>query len=298
MIVPLPSLLARAQAGGYALGYFEAWDGYSLEAVIEAAEAEEAPVILGFGCMMVSQAWLDRGGIETLGSLGHTLAQRTRVPVAFLLNEAYTSQECLVGMQAGFNAVMLDTSLWPGEAAIEAICKLVEAAHARGVAIEAELGHLPDAVEHGIDTSAASLTDPEEAARFVEQTGIDCLAVSIGNVHLLTHDVARIDLSRLAAIHARVAVPLVIHGGTGFPPEAVPEAIRCGAAKFNVGTILKKAFWSGIRESVLAADAPANVHDILGSHREGDYLLAGKRAMREKVQTFLRLYGSCGHARD
>ena len=95
MIVPLPFLLARAQAGGYALGYFEAWDSYSLEAVIEAAEAEDAPVILGFGCMMVSQSWLDTGGIETLGSLGHALAQRTRVPVAFLLNEARAYQECL-----------------------------------------------------------------------------------------------------------------------------------------------------------------------------------------------------------
>src|SRR5713226_1915027 len=82
MIVPLPYLLARAQTGGYALGYFEAWDSYSLEAVIEAAEAEDAPVILGFGCMMVSQTWLDTGGIETLSSLGHALAQRTHVPVA------------------------------------------------------------------------------------------------------------------------------------------------------------------------------------------------------------------------
>ena len=298
MIIPLPSLLARAQTGGYALGYFEAWDSYSLEAVIEAAEAEDAPVILGFGCMMVSQAWLDTGGIETLGSLGYALAQRTHVPVAFLLNEAHTSQECRAGMQAGFNAVMLDTSAWPNEAAIEELSKLVEVAHARGVAVEAELGHLPDAVEQGIDASAALLTDPEEAARFVGQTGIDCLAISIGNVHLLTHGVARIDLSRLAAIHERVALPLVIHGGTGFPAEVVPEAIRCGAAKFNVGTLLKKAFWTGIRESVLALDASASVHDVLGSHKEGDYLLAGKRAMQAKVQALLQLYGSCGHAHD
>ncbi len=117
-------------------------------------------------------------------------------------------------------------------------------------------------------------------------------------MHLLTHDVAPIDLSLLAAIHERVALPLVIHGGTGFPPEVVPGAIRYGAAKFNVGTILKKAFWAGIRESVLALDAPASVHDVLGSHREGDYLLAGKRAMRAKVQAFLQLYGGCGHADD
>ena len=298
MIVPLPYLLAKAQEGAYALGYFEAWDSYSLEAVIEAAEAENAPVILGFGCMMVSESWLDTEGIEILGSLGHSLAERTRIPVAFLLNEAHTYQECLAGIQAGFNAVMLDTSAWQVEPAIEQVRELVKVAHAEDVAVEAELGHLPDATKHGIDTSMASLTDPEEAASFVEQTGVDCLAVSIGNVHLLTHGLAHIDLKRLAAIHEHTSLPLVIHGGTGFPPEAVHEAIRYGVAKFNVGTILKKTFFAGIRESVLDLDGSANVHDVLGSHKEQDYLLKGKKSMQAKVQEFLQLYGSCGHARS
>lgn len=297
MIVPLPHLLARAQEGGYALGYFEAWDSYSLEAVIEAAEAENAPVILGFGCMMVSETWLDTGGIEILGSLGQTLAARTSQPVALLLNEAHTYQQCLAGIQAGFNAVMLDTSTWQVEAATEQVRELVRVAHAQYVAVEAELGHLPDATEQGIDASLASLTDPEEAASFVERTGVDCLAVSIGNVHLLTHGLAQIDLTRLAAIHEHTSVPLVIHGGTGFPPEAVPAAIHHGVAKFNVGTVLKKTYMAGIRESVLSLDGSANVHDVLGSHREQDYLLAGKKAMKAKVQEFLQLYGSSGHAR-
>ncbi len=298
MIVPLPYLLAKAQEGGYALGYFEAWDSYSLEAVIEAAEAENAPVILGFGCMMVSEAWLDTGGIEILGSLGHTLAERTHLPVALLLNEAHTYQQCLAGIQAGFNTVMLDTSAWQVEPAIEQVRELVSVAHAQYVAVEAELGHLPDATEQGIDASLASLTDPAVAASFVEQTGVDCLAVSIGNVHLLTNGLTHIDLTRLAAIHEHTSVPLVIHGGSSFPPEAIPAAIRFGAAKFNVGTILKKTFFAGIRESVLALAGSANVHDVLGSHREQDYLLAGKRSMQAKVQEFLQLYGSSGRARS
>lgn len=296
MIVPLPYLLAKAQESGYALGYFEAWDSYSLEAVIEAAEAENAPVILGFGCMMVSETWLDTGGIEILGNTGLTLAERTYLPVSLLLNEAHTYQQCLTGIQAGFNAVMLDTSAWQVEPAIEQVRELVGVAHAQYVAVEAELGHLPDATEQGIDASLASLTDPEEAASFVERTGVDCLAVSIGNVHLLTHDHAHVDLTRLAAIHEHTSVPLVIHGGTGFPPEAIPAAIRYGAAKFNVGTILKKSFFAGIRESALAFDGSANIHDILGSHREQDFLLAGKSSMQEKVQEYLQLYGSSGRA--
>jgi ketose-bisphosphate aldolase len=296
MIVPLPYLLAKAREGGYALGYFEAWDSYSLEAVIEAAEAENAPVILGFGCTMVSETWLERGGIEILGSLGHTLAERTHLPVALLLNEAHTYQQCLAGIQAGFNAVMLDTSAWQVEPAIEQVRELVRVAHAQYVAVEAELGHLPNATERGIDASLASLTDPEEAASFVERTGVDCLAVSIGNVHLLTTGTVQIDLTRLAAIHEHTTVPLVIHGGSGFPPEAVPQAIRFGAAKFNVGTILKKTFLTAIRKLALAIDGSANVHDVLGSHREQDYLLAGKRAMQANVQGFLQLYGSNGRA--
>jgi ketose-bisphosphate aldolase len=296
MIIPLPHLLAKAQNDGYALGYFEAWDSYSVEAVIEAAEAENAPVILGFGCMMISETWLDTGGIEILGSLGYTLAERTHVPVALLLNEAHTYQQCLAGIQAGFNAVMLDTSAWQIEPAIEQVRELVRVAHAQYVAVEAELGHLPDASERSIDASLAWLTDPEEAASFVERTGVDCLAVSIGNVHLLTNGPAQIDLTRLAAIHAHTSVPLVIHGGTSFPPDAVPAAIRFGVAKFNVGTILKQTFLTAIRESVLALDGSTNVHDVLGSHREHDYLLNGKRSMQAKVQELLQLYGSSGRA--
>jgi ketose-bisphosphate aldolase len=296
MIVPLPYLLAKAREGGYALGYFEAWDSYSFEAVIEAAEAENAPVILGFGCMMVSETWLDVGGIEILGNTGLTLAERTHLPVALLLNETHTYQQCLAGIQAGFNAVMLDTSTWRVESAIEQVRELVRVAHAQYVAVEAELGHLPDATDQGIDASLVSLTDPEEAAFFVERTGIDCLAVSVGNVHLLTDGLAHIDLTRLAAIHEYTSVPLVIHGGTGFPPEAIPAAIRYGAAKFNVGTILKKSFFAGIRESVLTSDDSANVHDIVGSHREQDFLLTGKRSMQAKVQEFLKLYRSSGRA--
>jgi ketose-bisphosphate aldolase len=298
MLLPLPHLLAQARAGGYAVGYFEAWDSYSLEAVIEAAEAEQAPVILGFGCMMVSEPWLDAGGIEWLGSLGHTLARRTRVPAAFLLNEAQTYEECLTAMRAGFNTVMLDTSTWPMWPAMEQTRELVRVAHEQGVAVEAELGHLPDATEQGIDDTLASLTDPEEAALFVERTGVDCLAVSIGNVHLLTHGFASIDLARLKTIYERAAVPLVIHGGTGFPPQAVPEAIRAGVAKFNVGTILKKMFVAGVREAALALDAEVNVHDVIGSHRQQDYLLEGKRRMGAKVQEFMQLYGSSGHASE
>ena len=289
-LVTLTELFADACRGGYALGYFEAWDATSLEAVLDAAEAENSPVILGFGCMMLDSAWLDAGGVELLGAMGRAVAQRAKVPVALLLNEARTFDQVLRGMDAGFNAVMLDTSSWGTNEAIAAVAKLTQLAHARGIAVEAELGRLPDAVGDGIDDSAAALTDPEQAAQFVAQTGVDCLAVSIGNVHLLTHGYAPVDMAHMQAIHQRVPVPLVIHGGTSFPPAEVPRAIAAGALKFNVGTILKKTFLEGLRETVGALPAQPFVHDLMGSHKDADLLTQGKARMTAKVRELIRLY--------
>jgi fructose-bisphosphate aldolase class II len=294
----MTALLHRARQSGYGLGYFEAWDSYSLEAVLEAAEEEGAPVILGFGCMMPSSSWLDSGGIELLGGIGRAVAARARVPVALLLNEAQTYEQAVRGMEAGFNAVMLDTSAWRGPKALEAVARLTREAHARDVAVEAELGRLPDAGEAGIDDSAATLTDPEAAAQFVAKSGVDCLAVSIGNVHLLADGVAPVDLERLEAIHRRVSVPLVIHGGSSFPPDAVPRAIANGVAKINVGTVLKRTFLDAVQKALVPGPHRANVHELLGSHLEADFMVAGQRAMKAKVRKLIRLYGGTGRATE
>jgi len=120
---PMTEILERAREGGYAVGYFEAWDSYSLEAVVEAAEAERAPVILGFGCLLLEQEWLEDGGIETLGCIGSHAAARARVPVSLLLNEAQRLEHALRGIDAGFNAVMLCTD------DVDVTVRLVQRAH-------------------------------------------------------------------------------------------------------------------------------------------------------------------------
>jgi fructose/tagatose bisphosphate aldolase len=281
-LVPLPDLLAAAARGGYAVGYFEAWDSYSLEAVVEAAEIEQAPVILGFGCLLVDPGWLDRGGIETFAALGRNAAGRARVPAALLLNEARSVEQALRGLDAGFNAAMVH-----GIPAAE-VAGLAGEAHARGAAVEGELGELPT----GDDASRAALTDPEEAERYAVETGVDCLAVSVGNVHVLEGRAAGVDLDRLEAIHRRVAVPLVLHGGTSFPPDLVPGAIARGVAKFNVGTALKRAFLDGIAAARLDGDP----HSLLGSRGSADVLAAGATRMRSVVAELIRLYGGSGRA--
>ena len=295
-LAPLTSLLADARGHGYALGYFEAWDSYSLDAVVEAAEAERAPVIIGFGCLLGHQPWFDGRGIELLGALGAEAARRACVPVALLLNETHTLEQSLRGLDAGFNAVMMRTGDLPYEDAVAAVTRLVATAHARGATVEAELGDLPDAMHGSRDDPAASLTDPEQAASFVAATGVDCLAVSVGNVHLLAHGSASIDLGRLRAVHERVAVPLVIHGGTGFPRDAIAPAIAAGVAKFNVGTVLRAAFLGGLREAVATLPPEPDVHAVIGSHGPADVLEAGKAAMVVAVRDLIRHYGGSGHA--
>jgi ketose-bisphosphate aldolase len=297
-LVSLVDLFKTARREGYAVGYFEAWDSASLEAVLEAAEEEEAPVILGFGGMMADTGWLDNGGVERLGAMGRVVARRARVPVSLLLNEAQTFDQAVRGVEAGFNAVMLDTSAWGWEEAIEAVARLVRLAHARGVTVEAEVGRLPDATEDGIDTSGAQRTDPAQAAEFLAATGADCLAVSIGNVHLLTTQYAPVDLALLEAIHQQVSVPLVLHGGTGLPPDCIPSAIACGVAKFNVGTVLKKRFLQALQETVVSWPPSVNVHDVLGSHKASDLFARPKAAMKECVRERIRLYGGSRRGRS
>lgn len=295
-LVPLPELLAHARAGGYALGYFESWDSYSLEAVLDAATLERSPVIVGFGATMLADQWLDHRGIPYLGSMGRTLLQDCEVPVAFLLNETHTLQQALVGIDSGFTAVMIDSHRWPVPEALLAVATLVEAAHGTGVAVEAEFGSLPDFNGEAIEDAHAYLTDPAQARDFVDRTGVDCLAVAVGNVHLLTSGTAAIDLPRLRQINQAVAVPLAIHGGTGFPPQDVAAAIAAGVAKFNVGTRLKKAFLDAVLANARTWTGRESVHDLVGSHKDTDFLEAGKAAVTEQVRDLIRLYGGSGQA--
>ncbi len=295
-LVPMTELFERARRERYALGYFEAWDLHSLEAALEAAEAEKSPVILGFGCMMADRDWLDQGGVEALGALGRVVAEQARVPVSLLLNEAQTLDQALRGVESGFNAVMLDTSAWGWDDAVTQVGELARAAHARGIAVEGELGRLPDFIGGDVDESQASFTDPRTGGGVRGADGVDCLAVSIGNVHLLTTRYAPVDLEHLEAISRCISTPLVIHGGTSFPPDAAPRAIAAGVVKFNVGTILKRTFFAGLRQSIQAQPETADVHLILGSHKSADVMNAGKARMSEKIQELMRVYGSSGRA--
>ena len=235
--------------------------------------------------------WRER---SRLARLARQHAERAGVPTAVLFNEAQSMDQVRCALASGCNAVMLDSSGLPYQDNMAVTAQVVAAAHAAGAAVEAELGHLMDAVDpHG---QPAVFTDPSEAARFVERTGVDALAVSIGNAHIVMSGEVDVDLDLLAGIHQAVAVPLVIHGGSGFPRAAVRGAIAAGAAKFNVGTVIKGAYLEGIRAALPDPSQVHNIHAFVGSREADDVLRQAKEAMKAKIVELMELYGSAGQA--
>lgn len=200
----------------------------------------------------------------------------------------------IVDVQSGFNTVMLDSCHLPYKENVDITRKVVNLARPHGVEVQGELGCLPNFGEE----AAGTLTDPEIAVQFVSETGIDFLAVSIGNVHLQTEGTCCIDRERLRRIHEMVGVPLVIHGGSGFPQETVSEVIKTGVSLFHFGTLMKKVF---LEETIktsqrLKGVAKLDYQALTGSRKETDVLMHAKLAVKNIVKEYIRLYGSTGKA--
>ena len=293
-LIPMRELLQDARRRRYAVGYFESWDQYSLEAVLEAAEESRSPVIVGFGGVMMNQDWFDHGGMRGLAAMGRALAEEAKVPVAFLLNEVATMAHIEKGLAWGFTAVMLDTCHLPLEENIAQTRRVIAAARVAGADVEGELDALPDASGAIGDPHASALTDPDRAARYVEETGVDALSVAIGNVHIMTDGEAAINLNHLARLHQRVNVPFVVHGGTSFPAAAIPQAVELGVAKMNIGTVLKQRYLEGTREAL--GDLPANpdIQALVGSRKTADFLQRGKARVKDEVLLRMAQYGCIG----
>ena len=289
----LSDILNRASESAYAVGYFEAWDTYSLEAVLETAEEENSPVVLGFGGVKMNQSWIQRFGVKPLGAYGRVIAEKAKVPVAFILNEVLELDHIKQGVSAGFNTVMLDTSMLPYEENIRQTCKVVELARPYDVEVQAELGRLPD---FGQD-AAGTLTDPDEAAEFVKRTAVDCLSISIGNVHMQDTGKSSVETERVKAIREKVDVPLVIHGGTGFPDEQIAEVIRNGVSLFHVGTVMKKTLFE-VTKKVFdsTGEGTEDYQALIGSRKDSDVLVPAKNEIKNIIRKFMKLFGSTGRA--
>jgi ketose-bisphosphate aldolase len=291
-LVSMNDLLADAKAGGYSVCYCESWNLESLQAVIEAAEELGAAIVAGFNGGFLRHA--DRSKPERLVyySALATAVRASAVPVAFLLNETDDLQQIEEGIHGGFNAVMVENAdLGPAEYR-QRVKDVVQMARRYGVAVEAQIEHLPNGWD--LDHGTGELTDPQRARAFVEETSIDALGVAIGNVHILTRGKARINLDSLKEIHQIVKIPLVIHGGTGFPAEHAADAIAFGVAKFNFGTNLKQAYLAAVRQALGAYSEPMSPHPFLGMGGHQDIMIAGRNAVKEKAKELILTYGYAG----
>lgn len=280
-LVSLEDMLGEALKKKYAIGYFESWNLESLVGVLDAAEAKKSPVIVGFGGRVLGRP----KDLEYYAAIGKVAPEKSRVPVNLILNEASSLDQIKRGVELGFSTVMMDGSRLSFAENVELTKSIVRIAHKAGVCVEGQVGTLPMAKDGEFKgDSDGSLTDPEMAAEFVQLTKIDALAISIGNIHLLRKGEAKIDLARLRRIRDLVGIPLVIHGGSGFPRDAVAGVIERGVCKFNVGTILRNAFSEGMKNSMVSEVNPEMIS------------WAGASRMQKVVEDLMELYGSAGKA--
>ncbi len=298
-LVKLSSLMKHALENKYAVGYFESWNMESLLAVTDAAEKTNSPVIIGFNGTFLGNEERDiEENIYHYGALGKIVAEQVKVPVALLLNEADKVSILVKGLKAGFNAIMYENSSDSFEQAVKITKYLVRTAHYCDADVEAELGSLPTADISTNTISQGVLTDPEQAVYFVEQTGVDALAVAVGNVHLLEGKKSNLNFDLIKTLRDRLRVPLVLHGGTGILEEDIKEAIKLGVCKINVGTVLKRAFINAI-DSYLKLNnvKEMNPHDVIGKGGKLDVLSKARSCVTEEIIRYIRMFGSEGKAK-
>jgi ketose-bisphosphate aldolase len=288
-------MIRRAVENGYAIGYFESWNLESLQGVVDAAEQTSSPIILGFNGAFLSGPRDAPERLALYAALGRAAAESSSVPCALIFNECPRDVRVIEAIEAGFNLVMLADPEAALADYVSRVAAITKVAHARGVAVEAELGELPCGSAGGDGPACGgSLTDPAVAADFVAATGVDLLAVSVGNVHVRTRGEGELDLALLDRIHRRVPIPLVLHGGTGIAPESLRAAIGLGVAKVNFGTYLKQRYLKAIR-AALNRDR-VDPHRLLGMGGPDDALVAGRRAVCDAVLERVDLLGCSGRA--
>jgi fructose/tagatose bisphosphate aldolase len=296
--VKFRELMDEAERGGYAVGYFESWSLESLLAVADAAERLRSPVILGFSGMALPSP--DRRVADPLpvyAEMARAVIRGLSVPACLLFNESPYLEAVFEAIDLGFGLVMYtDEGLAPAVLE-ERIAGVVAYAHPQGVAVEGELTPLVG-VGGGLTSVPDNLrlTDPEAARGFVERTGIDAMAVNIGQAHLHGRARVRLDLDRLARLRRDVPVSLVLHGASSIDRADLEAAIGLGIRKINVGSALKQAFFEAVRRACLGRHDPYNPYEVIGSGLEGDILVQGRLAMQDVVEAYLRLFGSAGKA--
>ncbi len=282
-LVPMKGLLDKARAGRYAVGAFNCNNMEIIQAIIAAAEAEQSPVIV-----QASQGAIKYAGIDYIVAMTRLAAESSRIPVALHLDHGTSYEQARLCIDRGFSSVMVDGSKLSVADNIALVNKVLADARPLGITVEGELGKITGTEDDIFVSDKESMyTEPEEARYFVAQTGVDALAVAIGTAHGQYKGVPKLDLERLEAIYQLVDTPIVLHGSSGVPDEAIRAAIARGVAKVNIDTNIREAFMAAAKAVITKNPDELDPRKMLGPARE-----AATAIIRQKIQVF----GSSGQA--
>lgn len=279
MLVNLNEVLLPAKEGRYGVGFFNAVNVEMARAVIETAEELNSPVIIGTAEVLLPAMSLQRVAEYLL-----PMAQKATVPVCVHYDHGLTFEKCMQALRLGFTSVMYDRSVDDYESNTAQVAEMAKIAHAMGATIEGELGHVGDNEGTGkLDDPSAYYTDPSIAKDYVKRTGVDALAVAVGNAHGDYKFPPKLDFERIETIAASTGVPLVLHGGSGLADDDFRTAIRRGIHKVNIFTDLDKAGATGIRKGL--GEGASSMMGLIPYEIE---------SMKQVVSKKLDLFGSVG----
>ena len=279
MLVNMREMLREARRERYGIGFFNAVNVEMARAVIGTAEEMRAPVIVG-----TAEVLLPAMPLERVAEYLIPMARKASVPVAVHYDHGLTFDKCMEALDLGFSSIMYDCSTAPYEENVAAVKQMVEICRGRGATVEGELGHVGDNEGAGkLENPSDYYTDPEMAADFVRRTGVDALAVAVGNAHGDYRFPPKLDFDRIAAIRDAAGTPLVLHGGSGLSDDDFREAVKRGVCKINIFTDLDKAGKAGVEEGLKAG---AGSMMALIPYE----IMAMKKVVRNKIE----LFGSAG----
>lgn len=275
MLVNMNDVLLPAKEGHYGVGFFNAVNVEMARAIIETAEELRAPVMVG-----TAEILLPAMSLERVAEYLIPMAQKASVPVCVHYDHGLTFEKCMEALKLGFTSIMYDCSTADYETNAAKVAEMVRICHAMNVTVEGELGHVGDNEGAGkLENPSDYFTDPEIAADFVGRTGIDSLAVAVGNAHGDYKFPPKLDFARIAAIAGSTGLPLVLHGGSGLSDSDFRTAVEKGICKINIFTDIDKAGKTGIEEGLSAG--AATMMALIPYEIE-----AMKRVVRNKMELF------------
>ncbi len=278
----LTQILEPCLGRGWAVGGYDTCNLETTQAIVDACAADAAPAIL-----MIYPHHTPEADWPTLARLIASEVERTGIRAALVLDHAKSLDQVQRALELGFTGVMIDGSRLPLEQNIALTRRAVELAHAQGAGVEAELGHVGQGQDVTSEDQQASLTRVDEAERFVQETGVDALAVSIGTLHGLYRGKPKLDFDRLAQLQPACKIPLVLHGGSDTPDQDLRRAIEIGIAKINIWTDVRIPFLKALKDTLAGPIEKVEVSEALG---------AARAAACEVIRKKNRLLGATGKA--